>query len=645
MSGQSSVGRVIRTTAALWACEASLARLSSDRQPLDDLLVGALGLALCALPVLGLLRWARPGRGRELLLAASGAIAPAFLITGLLSPVLALGDPTRSALLVAGLSWSILAIAGALGAARGCSPLPSPAAAIGVLTLAALAAWFVGGGWPPATVTAAVALAFLASWALTLRVRLAPLCILGALGLALWPMPPPAVDWRPDETAATAATAAPDVILLTIDTLRADSAASMKAYQLLATRGTAFTDVQSAAPWTLPSFGTMLTGQPVAVHQAGTTQTGGHSGLVGSVQTLAERLRDAGYDTAAVVGRNPWLGSDHGFDAGFDVYDYAGALSVFALPRGPSTGSTARPFFTRVLMKAGLGGRRQLRSADELVDRAVHVVGQRRDRPLFLWVHFMDCHLPFRHATDFDLPRRHMVDLDGGDWSVQRIDGLPEEPFWPTAEGRALMLDAYHQEIALIDHHLQRLLAVVEASAGSRPQVIVLASDHGEELFDHGKQGHGHAFYQEVTTVPLVIAGLPGRAPGTVSDQSVHHLDLAPSLLAAAGLPHADLPGFDLAEDFAPPARITESVILSRYGLGGFAVRDGQWKAIFPGEGGAELYDLEADPGEEQDLASERPELVEALRERAPAPAMLVGEGTVQGDEVRDMLESLGYLE
>jgi arylsulfatase A-like enzyme len=173
----------------------------------------------------------------------------------------------------------------------------------------------------------------------------------------------------------------------------------------------------------------------------------------------------------------------------------------------------------------------------------------------------------------------------------------------------------------------------------------VLTSDHGEEFFEHGGFEHGHAVYQEVVAIPLVIAGLPGsRSAGSVEATPVGLLDLAPTLLAAAGAPEASLPGQDLARRVGV-RRYTSRNLL--YGGGPddrYAVREGAWKAIAGPDRDPEFYDLETDPGETRDLGQRHREIAAALVENVP-PSVTVRQPAAALSEPEELaLRALGYL-
>jgi len=632
--------RLVAAVALLFGAELAAARITSAPLPVADVAASAGLLALAALPAFLLL-----ARGPRTGLAAAATGAAAFLPLALVAGGLvgvarmqALGPTTPEAAQLALAAAGSLVLAGALRARRGGNPAPGPVWVVGTLAAAAAVTWVLRpGGLPPAGMVAALAGTWALLAALSVRSWGAPAVALAAAAIACVPLgagPAAPVRW----TARGPAPSGPDLFLLTVDTLRADRAAGMRAYRRLAERGVAFSAAQAPSPWTLPSMASLLTGRPVDEHDARKVEEG-YQAVSPSVTTLAERLARRGYDTAAVVARNDFLGAKFGFGRGFAVFDHVARGHPFALPRLPAVGP-ARPVLVDL---AGfvLRGRRAVADADLVVERARRVLRRRRERPLFLWVHFFDPHLPYRHLEDTgaDWPRRLALNRRTARWIVM------SDPFWATPQGRRALTGAYDVEVDRVDRALVRLLDHVERH-GRADRVVALTADHGEELYDHGRFEHGHALYQEVAAVPLAVAGLEGgRPPGSVEETPVDLLDLAATLLAAAGVPDPELPGRDLARPLPPRALVTRSLLYPEASGQRAAVREGRWKAI-AGEGGLELYDLRADPRERRNLAASRPELAERLGAAAEAPAERLGEGQpVRLDPAeRAALRALGYV-
>ena len=410
-------------------------------------------------------------------------------------------------------------------------------------------------------------------------------------------VPPPAE--RP-ATAAMAVTAvAPvawpkdlDVLLVTIDTLRADAVgfAGNKQVQTpvldrLAGQGLVFDNAHSHNVVTLPSHANILTGLYPFTH--GVRDNTGFR-LDARTPTIATFLKEKGYATAAFIGAFP-LDSRFGLDRAFDLYDDR-------YPRGKST----------------LDFEMAERPATEVVAAArkwwdAHAGGKR-----FLWAHLYDCHAPYR----------------------------PPPPFSETYRD-----NLYLGEVAAVDAALGPLLSPF-LDGKERPTLIVVTADHGEARGDHGEETHGLFAYEATLHVPLVV-WCPGAVRPGRTAESVRHVDVAPTILEAAGVGRPpDWPGISL---FAPAPAGRPCYFESystAYNRGWAPLRgmlDGGEKYIdlpIP-----ELYDLAQDPGETRNLAAERSEDVRRLARLIPAASALgaAARGKSSSEEVAS-LRSLGYL-
>ncbi len=491
------------------------------------------------------------------------------------------------------LVWGLCAAAAALATRR--RPIGARGTAAGLAVATALV-WVVigaGEGSPPPLATVRwVAAALVAAVVLgRYAVILAP--------LALWPGA--TERW----TAEGPVPQAPDIVVVSVDTLRLDVARGMKAFQ----EGTLL-EAQAPAPWTLPSLATLQTGL-LPAHHGALRVRGGFSGT--AAPTLAERLSAAGWDTAATV-ESPFAGERFGLQRGFARVRSDGARP-WVLPRAPF-GDQSRPVAALALAALGL-----LPADDGGADRRVHdveaLLAVRRDRPLFLWVHLLDAHLPYRHALDLDLPYSERVWLT----TAHRLAIGPT----PDAATLALLRRAYDHEVSVVDAALLRIRALVPAA------VLVLTADHGEEFGEHGGFEHGHTLYQELLAVPLLVEGLAVDTEGPVGLQ-----DVVPTLLGVAGLPADGLDGRDLR---LPGDAPLPSVNLLYGALDARSVRVGADKVVVDGAS-RRAFDLAADPAERApfDGFPELDPLVPTVP-GAVAPAVPLEAGTT------DALRALGYVE
>ena len=394
----------------------------------------------------------------------------------------------------------------------------------------------------------------------------------------------------------------PNVVLVTVDTLRADrlgsyghAAALTPTIDALAARGVRFTTAIAHVPLTGPSHASILTGLTPLGH--GVRDNGGFA-LPAQVKTAAEDFRAAGYRTAAFVSGFP-LDRRFGFDRGFDTYDDH-------LPRGNDRRRT--PYVERF--------------ADATTDAALRWLSApaagAAANPFFLWVHYYDPHAPY-------------------------------EP--PGALAERFRTDPYDGEIAFVDAQLARLLGAIEGKGSLAQTLVLVTADHGEALGEHGEGTHGLFIYDSTLRVPWILAG-PGVAAGRVSATVARGIDVLPTLLDYSGLPAVATvdgrslrPAADGREMSDAPA-YAESIYGEReFGWAPlYAWRTARYKLIEAPR--PELYDLEADAGETANRFGERAAQAEELRRKLqtalsrPAPAAAAA---VDG-ETAERLGALGYL-
>jgi arylsulfatase A-like enzyme len=278
----------------------------------------------------------------------------------------------------------------------------------------------------------------------------------------------------------------------------------------LAARGVVFERAIAASAKTAPSVTSLLTSRWVGRHSVGALN--GTTRLDGE-ETLALRLRAAGYATAAFIG-NMVLQRRVGLDAGFDVYDDE-------LPRREAN----RPGFFE-------------RTAGPTTERALAWLGGQGDRPVFLWLHYQDPHGPYTPPAPFDAYFPELVRADEEPLPLLSDDsgrgGIPAYQRFAEQRRPSEYMRRYAGEVAAFDAALGRLLAAFEQRG--RPRVIAFTADHGESFGEDGRWFvHGHATTPELARIPLVLVA-PGLAPGR-SNELVHHVDVMPTLLELAGAP------------------------------------------------------------------------------------------------------------
>jgi arylsulfatase A-like enzyme/Tfp pilus assembly protein PilF len=384
-----------------------------------------------------------------------------------------------------------------------------------------------------------------------------------------------------------------DVLLITVDTLRADTLgfagdphARTPTLDRLAARGTVFTSAHAHNVVTLPSHANILTGRLPFEH--GIRDNAGFV-LPESLPTAATLFREAGFTTAAVVGAFP-LDARFGLDRGFDLYDDH-------YPEGSQ----------------GTGFRLVERRGDAVVERAGAWWREHAGERRFLWVHLFDPHAPYE----------------------------PPEP-WASR----FRDDPYLGEIAATDAFLAPLLEPVLEDDST---LVVFTSDHGEALGDHGEKTHGLFAYEATLRVPLIVRS-PGGTPGR-TDAPARHIDILPTLLAGAGVAGPDdLPGRALQDTPGEPPEpvVTYFEALSANLNRGWAplrgvLRDGDKLISLPLP---ELYDLESDPAEQTNRLENPGRGARGLARELSA--LLPDDGPVErhvsASADAEALRSLGYL-
>ena len=439
------------------------------------------------------------------------------------------------------------------------------------------------------------------------------------------PAPPGSlVMWGNPEIVGPAAEHRPNIILISLDTVRADHL-SLYGYRRPTTPhletwarrwGTVFESTVASAPWTLPSHVAMLSGVD-AVHHG----VNRHGPVPPSLELLSECLRDAGYATYATTA-GVLLTPQLGFDRGFDDFWVRGKMD--SLPEWNAE------------LEIG-------------VTDAVRWLKAHRDERFFLFFHTFEAHTPYQ-------PREPYFSRFGG--TVKALNG--GEPVWLEADGfedavrpdsslflppvsaggmtfpkrvlgpqdRELATALYDSGLAYIDEQLSLLLEALESEGLMDDTIVVVTSDHGESFFEHGLVGHSSLYDQDLK-VPLIVSAPLATAHGRRVGAQVRSVDIAPTLAQLAGLaPLTAMDGSSLVPFLrgeAAPARDAWSYALST--ARGVSLRTaGQRKLIAqdtifdPFRGTLEVYDLRRDPGELKNLSTGVADTVRQGLVRAVAP-------------------------
>jgi choline-sulfatase len=399
-----------------------------------------------------------------------------------------------------------------------------------------------------------------------------------------------------------------NILLVTLDTTRADrlgcygyTGAETPVLDGLAHDGVLFEECITPTAFTLPSHCSIMTGEYPASHGV---RINGDLALADAQTTLAERLSAQGYRTGAFVGAFV-LDSRWGLKQGFEHYDDA-----FELKPGEQLDLSAVQ-----------------RPANKVVDPALQWLGQNDPRPFFAWVHLYDPHTPYE----------------------------PPEP-WRSRWNDSLS-HLYDGEIAFADSQVGRLLDWLESKGLGKKTIVVIVADHGEGLGSHGEAEHGYFVYDYAVHVPLLMSLPVEGFHGIRIPAEVRTIDIVPTLLELIGAPPAKKvdgvslvplmthpsrqgPLYAYCESMSPPLQYNWSAL--------YSVRTRAYKYIDAPK--PELYDLKADPDEEDNRITQLPQVAKELhqeltkiRESMEAEKPETQEANIDEETMR-RLASLGYI-
>ncbi len=408
----------------------------------------------------------------------------------------------------------------------------------------------------------------------------------------------------------------PDLVLISLDTLRADHLGvygytrdTSPQLDAWAAGGAVFERAFAPSGWTLPSHATMFTGLPPREHGA----LHAHSRIRVDVVTLAEALREAGYATQGVVS-GPFVGARFGFAQGFDRYE------------------EFRP--TEVA---------------EHHAEALRALEFASERAVFLFLHYMVTHSPYSPPDAFDLFTEGAVFPDLSKQLNDRKRQLHEGTRGVSDAEARYLAARYDGEIRFLDSMLGELFRAIEARDADRT-VVLLTSDHGEEFLDHGSLVHNDSLYDEMIRVPFILRG-PQVPAGARVTTLCGLIDVMPTLLDLAGLEASEAhPGRSVLE-WKAAARtqrrmlelLTGEPFVGRH-LTHVGVRTEETKLVVDlRTGDRAFYDVAEDPGERRNLYPHDPRvpaLEAALRREEPR----AGERVELDAADLEALRELGYV-
>jgi arylsulfatase A-like enzyme len=436
-------------------------------------------------------------------------------------------------------------------------------------------------------------------------------------------------------------------VLILLDTVRADhvssygyTRATTPAIDALAERGVLFERVVSSAPWTLPSVGALLAGRspPLAFDQ--------DSKLAVS---LVERIQDAGFVTGAVT-EGGFVSEHFNMDRGFASY------SEERSPVRVASGDDSAP------------------GEDGVAPCVARVFTQAKDwlrengsEPFFLLVHTYEAHTPYVDATFAQGMRPGRM---GPELKIAYLAALQSGRIRLTPQEQAYGTALYDGDIHVADRYVGELLGYLEELGIAKETLVVVTSDHGEELgggFEHGIFDHGHSLRDDQLLVPLVLFDPTRDFPDDRITQQVRLIDVVPTVCDLLGVePDPRATGRSLVPVLEGTEKLDRVAFSSSTSRGPVrvSISDGRYKLIrvlAPATGPIEafpegvdvpeiqLFDLQSDPAETTNLAAQMPGLVQELSRDLERWRSEIHDGmvellpTVDDEELRARLNSLGY--
>jgi len=445
----------------------------------------------------------------------------------------------------------------------------------------------------------------------------------------------------------------PNVFLIIMDTVRADRLAvyghpsNGKNLLEISKDFLVFENCISSSSWTQPSHASLFTGLYPVEH-------GTHKNLASSsafltttslseeFTTLAEVFKNNGYQTLGVVSNWPNLSSELKFNKGFQVYDCSQGI-------GWITSYNFKPIFNFFCYITNTKPKYTLpyRTAEDINANIFHLINNPEPLPFFMFINYMDAHEPHRPPRPFS-HRRFSPQVD------KIIAYTPFSDENDETFDESFSLRQYDSEICYMDHHLGKLFSQLKKQGIYDSSLIIISSDHGELFGEHGQKGHGVQtknihLYEGVVRVPLLIK-FPQSQKVVQKQNRIILSDLYLKILTICGLPVPD----HISAQSRPHH---QSTVVSEFyddGIGAHrALYDEKYKYMHYTKKKPELYDLERDPGEQENLAESLPEITTLMenkliiwqKEHMPKYSNTPSADSSSSEEVMEGLKSLGYIE
>lgn len=404
--------------------------------------------------------------------------------------------------------------------------------------------------------------------------------------------------WGDVRLLAPRSTNAPDLVLVSLDTLRGDRVSisghdretTPKLDRWAGRSAIYYSRAVAPAPWTLPSHVSLFTGLDTISHGVDSDE-----GVPPGMKLLAERLRESGYRTVGVTGGG-YLHPRYGLDRGFDAYIYWN--------RGQGS---------EVELEHNLG-------------EVLHRLSAHEDEAIFFFFHTYEIHSPYHSRQPYfdrfggeSVPRElrraeaKRVPLSAEEGYVVRSTFLPiEGGELPSGDGDSVVDLLYDSSIAYTDSKLSALLEQLELRRRRAPVLTVVTSDHGEALGERGLAAHAYP-YEFNLHVPLFVAFPDHHGAGEIREDLVGLVDVAPTMLAAAGIDFGAADGVDLrGSPRGPGDQLWSYAGSTNWGVAlrtvtdeKLILNDSAWEPV---RGRREFFDLRKDSREQRDLSSASPD-------------------------------------